>query len=280
MKILGIVTAYYPKPEELIRNIKSYVSSVDQLIIWDNTPGNNTSLDVAVDKENNSKIAIRRSGSNDFLAKPFNICIKEAINNGYTHILTMDQDSYFEENGFCTYREKVAANADDSVMVFCPGKTENALIDKDEIEEENTITSGTIYQLEIFKKIGYFREDFLIYMIDIEFGMRVKKNGYKILCYPRILLNHFTGYAKTNRLGMRIDHYSAQSTYYIIRNVILNWGLYPDKFSKKEKLTFYRYKVAYRTLKIVLEPQPLKKLKAIYMGIYHGLTGKSGLYNI
>jgi rhamnosyltransferase len=280
MKLLGIATAYHPKIEELIRNINTYISELDQLIIWDNTPGGSSSLDDAVKSENNPKIIIRCTGNNEYLAKPFNICIKEGIENGYTHILTMDQDSYFESNGFSEFVSKVEANTDSLTMAFCPAKTENQPIDSNEMEVDNTITSGTIYKVDVFEKIGYFREDFLIYMIDIEFGMRVKKYGYKILCYPRILLNHFTGYTKKNILGFRIDNYSAQSTYYIIRNVILNWSLYPEKFDQKEKLTFYRYKIVYRTLKVFFEPQPLKKLKAIYLGLLHGLTGKSGIYNL
>ncbi|MFM2292548.1 MAG: hypothetical protein RIS29_2361 [Bacteroidota bacterium] len=280
MKILGIVTAYYPNTEEFIRNIKTYVDGLDQLIIWDNSIENNPDFDEAICQLNIPTISIRRSGNNDFLAKPFNTCIKEILATDYTYVLTMDQDSYFEGDGFYRYLQKVAANSDPKVMLFCPAKTENTFIDLEEVEESNTITSGTIYKLEIFEKIGFFREDFLIYMIDIEFGMRVKKHGYKILCYPRILLNHFTGYAKTNKLGWRVDNYSAQSTYYIIRNVILNWSLYPDKFSRKEKLTFYRYKVGYRTIKIFLEPKPIKKLKAIYLGVFHGITGKSGVYTI
>lgn len=280
MKLLGVVTAFHPNTDEFLRNIRSYISGVDQLIIWDNTPGGNQSLDEIILAERNSKITIRRSGINEFLAKPFNICINEAISNHYTHILTMDQDSFFSSDSFEKLIEKVRSCTENDVMIFCPAKTENQFIDKEEIDVENTITSGTIYKLGIFEKAGFFREDFLIYMIDIEFGMRVRKLGYKIRCYPRILLNHYTGYAKKNRLGLQIDNYSAQSTYYIIRNVILNWKLYPEHFSSKEKRTFYRYKIVYRTLKIIFEPQPLKKLRAIYTGLIHGLTGRSGLYNI
>jgi len=280
MKLLGVLTAYHPRIEELIRNIDSYVSELDQLIIWDNTPGGSSSLDDVIKSIDNPKIIIRRSGNNDFLAKPFNKIIKEAIDNGYTHILTMDQDSYFETNGFLEFVNKVETNTDCSTMVFCPAKTENKLLDGDEMEVDNTITSGTIYKVEVFEKIGYFREDFLIYMIDIEFGMRVKKYGYKILCYPGILLNHFTGYSQKNRFGFRIDNYSAQSTYYIIRNVMLNWKLYPQEFGWKQKLKFFKYKIGYRTAKLPFESQPLLKLKAIYIAFCHGLIGKSGQYDI
>lgn len=280
MKILGIVTSYFPELMTLERNINTYISGVDRLIIWENTMSGQSRINELADKLNNPKVELRTTGENEYLAKPFNICVKEAILEGYTHILTMDQDSFFEENDFSKFISCVKSNNNPNVMMFTSSKSENQAIEADEIEVENAITSGTIYKIDIFEKIGLFREDFMIYMIDIEFSMRVKANGYKIVAYPKIILNHNTGYALKNKIGLRIDNYSAQSTYYIIRNVILNWKIYPEKFRISEKLKFFKYKVIYRTLKIFFEPSPFKKLIAIYMGLLHGLIGKSGKYII
>ena len=280
MKIVGIVSTYFPELIDLERNINSYLSEVDHLIIWENTPEDKSNIDHLISKLDNNKIELRKTGRNEFLAYPFNECIKWAEGKGYTHILTMDQDSFFEENKFAAFVSLVEKCNTPNVMVYASAKTENKQILVDEIEIENTITSGTIYKLEVFEKIGYFREDFLIYMIDIEFGMRVRANGYKIICFPRIILNHFTGYARVNNLGLKIDHYSAQSTYYIIRNVMLNWKLYPGKFNRKEKLRFFKYKIGYRTIKLPFEKNSFLKLKAIYIAFFHGLIGKSGRYDI
>ncbi len=38
MKLLGIVVLFHPKKDEVIRNISSYLSGLDALILWDNTP--------------------------------------------------------------------------------------------------------------------------------------------------------------------------------------------------------------------------------------------------
>jgi rhamnosyltransferase len=280
MRIFGILTSYFPDLYELENNIRSYISELDLLIIWENTPKEQSRISDLIDKLKNPKIEVRTTGENEYLAKPFNECIEWAEKEGFTHMLTMDQDSHFLDSGFTNFINKIESNKDSQVMMFCPAKTENKFIDKDEMEVENSITSGTVYKMELFARIGCFREDFLMYMVDIEFGMRVRKFGYKIICYPRILLNHYTGYAQNNKLGWKINNYSPQSTYYIVRNVILNWQLYPEKFSAKEKLAFYKYKIGYRTIKIFFESQPFKKLKAIYMGLFHGLTGKSGRFDI
>jgi rhamnosyltransferase len=280
MKLLGVVTAYHPEPKEFVRNIKTYVSGLDHLIIWDNTPTEKSELSELFCGLMIPNLEIRTTGQNEYLAMPFNRCIAWGKQEGFTHILTMDQDSFFEENNFEAFVSLVAECNDPNVMVFTSAKSENQQIMAEEIEVENAITSGTIYKLEVFEKIGYFREDFLIYMIDIEFGMRVCTNGFKIICFPQIILNHYTGYARMNNLGLKIDNYSAQSTYYIIRNVMLNWKLYSKKFSRKEKLKFFKYKIGYRTIKLPFEKDSFSKFKAIYIAFFHGLIGKSGRYDI
>jgi len=281
MKFLAVVSTYFPDLEELERNILTYLPWVDYLIIWENTPKEKSNIKKLITKLNNSKIELRTTGKNEFLAYPFNECIKWAEKQYFTHILTMDQDSSFVDNQFEEYKYLVENHTNLDTMAFTTSKGESiSNVNVSEIEVENTITSGAMYKLEVFNLIGYFREDFLIYMIDIEFGMRIKQNNYKIFCFPKVVLQHNAGYAKINKFGFRIDNYSAQSTYYIIRNVMLNWKLYPDKFHWKEKLRFFKYKIGYRTIKLLFEKNIFLKLKAIYIAFFHGLIGKSGQYEI
>ena len=281
MQILGVVSTYYPDLVELEHNILSYLHGVDFLIIWENTPKEKSNIHELINKFNSTKIELRTTGKNEFLAYPFNECIKWAEKQDFTHILTMDQDSSFVDNQFEKYVELIEKHSNQYTMAFTTSKAESASnLNVDEIEVDNTITSGAIYKIDIFKEIGYFREDFLIYMIDIEFGMRIQKYNYKIFCFPKVVLQHNAGYAQVNKFGLRIDNYSAQSTYYIIRNVMLNWKLYPDKFHWKEKLRFFKYKIGYRTFKLPFESNSCIKFKAIYIAFFHGLIGKSGQYNI
>jgi rhamnosyltransferase len=280
MKLLGIVTTYFPKPEEFLRNIRTYVSGLDHLIIWDNTPFDKSKLAELISELAFKNIEIRTTGQNEYLAMPFNQSIIWGKHEGFTHILTMDQDSFFEGDKFDEFVSLVAKSNDTTVMAYTSAKSENQQILAEEIEVENAITSGTIYKLDVFDKIGYFREDFLIYMIDIEYGMRIRKNGYKLICFPQIILNHNTGYARVNNLGLKIDNYSAQSTYYIIRNVMINWKLYPKQFDWKTKLKFFKYKIGYRTIKLPFEKDSFLKFRAIYIAFFHGLIGKSGRYDI
>jgi rhamnosyltransferase len=280
VKVLGVVTSFYPNIEELERNINSYLPWIEHLIIWENTLKEDSRINQLTAKLQTSKAEVRTTGQNEFHASPFNQCIRWAEGNGYTHMLTMDQDSFFTGEDFAKLIEFVENNKDNNIAVFTAAKNIDKKLNGDIVEVENAATSGTIYSIDVFRKVGFFREDFLIYMVDIEFGIRVCENGFKIACLPEIVLNHNAGYAKKSKMGLLIDYYSAQSTYYIIRNTLLTWKLYPNKFPLRERINFFRYKIIYRTIKIVFEPDKIQKLKAIYTGLYHGLIGKAGRYNI
>jgi rhamnosyltransferase len=280
LKIVGVVTAYFPNLEELEKNINSYLPWIDHLIIWENTPKTESKIDLITNKLNNKKIEVRTTGKNEYLAQPFNICFDWARNEGYTHVLTMDQDSRFLESQFNEFRQLIENNYNDDIAIYAPAINKSIKSDSSFIEVDNSITSGSIYSLSSFQKIGYFREDFLIYMVDTEFGIRVRNKGFRILCFPDIILKHESGYAQKSKQGFILNMYSAQSTYYIIRNIILTWKLYPDKSTLKEKIFLIKYKVIYRTVKIIFESNKTKKLKGIYLGLIHGLIGKSGRYDL
>lgn len=280
IKVLGVVTSFYPDLKELERNIYTYLPWIDYLIIWENTLKKDSQVNRITARFGNAQIEVRTTGQNEFHASPFNQCIHWGKENGYTHLLTMDQDSFFEREDFSKLINFVENNRDNNIAVFTAAKNIDKKLYGDVAEVENAATSGTIYSMDVFEKVGFFRDDFLIYMVDIEFGIRLRAKGYKILCLPGVKLNHNAGYAKRSKLGLLIDYYSAQSTYYIIRNTLLTWKLYPGKFPLHERINFFRYKIVYRTFKMVFEPHRIQKLKAIYIGLYHGLTGKAGRYEI
>ncbi len=280
MKLLAVVSTYFPDLEELERNILSYLPWVDYLIIWENTAKEMSNIEKLIYKLNNSKIELRTTGKNEFLAYPFNECIKWAEKQDFTHILTMDQDSSFVDNQFEEYKKLIQENGSDNIAIYASTKNHSDKPVEKMIDIDNAITSGSVYNLNIFNKIGYFAEDFLIYMMDIEFGFRVKKNGFRIVCFPEISLNHEGGYARKTSTGLVVSNYSVQSTYYIIRNTLLTWRLYPENYRLNEKLSFIRYKVIYRAIKLVLEKDLFRKFRAIFIALVHGVFNKSGRFDL
>ncbi|HCE56594.1 MAG TPA: hypothetical protein DER09_02065 [Prolixibacteraceae bacterium] len=278
-KICAVVSSYFPDLNELEKNINSYLHWVDRLIIWENTPRKESKIATLIDALNSDKIEFRTTGQNEYLAKPFNICIQWAKENGYTHLLTMDQDSCFENGHFEKYINKIIQVNNDSIAVYAPN-TQNLEIESEILEKDVVITSGAIIPLKVFNIIGTFNEDFLIDRVDTEFCFRTRIRGFKVVCITQVILNHKLGYQKRNGLGLVINNYSAQRTYYIIRNSILLWKLYPDMVEFNEKYAFYKFKVVFRLAKIIFEKDRFRKLEAIFLGLMHGYLSKKGRYDL
>jgi len=279
-KIVGVVTLYYPNVAEIVRNIQTYLPQLNKLIIWENTPESGSKIDKIFQLIGSEKVEIRGTGKNEGLAKPFNDVVRLAQNEDYDFLLTMDQDSSFQAGGFEKYLKLIENNIDGTVAVYAPNRGNISDLTKSFVEMRTAISSGAVYPVRLFEKTGLFNEDFFVYMVDIEFCLRVKKHNMKTVCVTSVTMLHQEGYAEKSRLGLSVNNYSAQSTYYIIRNTILTWNLFPKEFTLSDKFLFFKYKLIYRTLKLGFETDRIRKLKAIYLGILHGITRKKGQYNI
>jgi rhamnosyltransferase len=279
-KILGIVSSYYPDIQEFVKNINSYLDQLDMLIIWENTPKKESNIDKILHLLNSDKIIIRTTGFNEGLGKPFNEAAKKAKSENFDFLLTMDQDSYFANGEFEKYIKLIESDINKNVAVYSPNRNHIQNSEKDYVEIRTAISSGSIYPVLNLEKIGYFREDFYLYMIDIEYCFRAKKNDLITVCLPAVPLLHKEGYAEKSNFGLSVNNYPAQSTYYIIRNSLLIWKLYPEYTTRKDKIYFYKYKVIYRLLKIMFEKHPFLKIKALILGLLHGINFKTGQYNL
>ncbi|MDR3651978.1 MAG: glycosyltransferase [Paludibacter sp.] len=279
-KTIGIVSAFYPDILDFAKNINTYLHYLDKLIIWENTPKIDSKIDEIFQLVNSKNIEIRGTGHNEGLAKPFNEAVRWAQQNEFDFLLTMDQDSYFSDNEFYKYIKLIENDYNTTVAIYAPNR--NIISNSTSIftEVRTAISSGAVYPVKIFNEIGLFNEDFFIYMIDIEFCFKAKRNNFKTVCVTPITLLHKEGYAEKTKLGLLINNYSAQSTYYIVRNTILTWKLYPEYTNSSDKVNFYQYKIIYRLIKIVFEKQRFQKYKAIFLGIIHGFNSKTGQYDL
>ena len=147
MKLAAIVTIYYPDVLVTVRNIQRYIEDVDMLILWDNTPVKDRDRYVLCLDEYSNKIVYLGTGYNEGIAYALNRSFEWAIRNGYEYVLTMDQDSYW--NDFSAYKQRVVECHESDVAIFAP-----IIKSCDRIlrcnSEKFVITSGSIYRLSIF----------------------------------------------------------------------------------------------------------------------------------
>lgn len=273
MKLLAIIITYYPNCRETINNILQFVESVDKLIIWENTPlidrgKYKISIEGYLDK-----IIYEGTKINEGIAYPLNWAIKYGLSHGYTHLLTMDQDSQWID--FNMFKNNIELIQSDTIIAYTPfiSCINNEFVNEPYTIIKECITSGTVYKLDLCKRNGYFREDYFIDAVDLEYCIRSNLNGFQTVLLPSGKLSHKLGYPLLIFNRWTTSNYSPFRTYHIVRNYIWMWKEYPNQFNKQDYL--YRETII-RMLKIILgEKYKLQKILSILKGVYHGFTRKS-----
>lgn len=269
-KVLAIVVSYYPNVEELQRNISSYIDNVDKLIIWENTPECDAyqyRLDTSLYQ---SKIIYMGEGENKYIAYALNKAVRYALDNGYSYLLTMDQDSCFLDGDFKKYVEVVLSY--NGMAIFGPHLLSNIAM-RITMEESIVLvkdlpTSGNLVNVNIYKKIGLYNEKYAIDCVDFEYCYRAERAGISSLRLNFIGMLHSVGQSRKTIWGFTTRDYSVDRLYHISRNNIWLYRDYPEKGWYNIKFWILRIFV-----KVVLgERNKCAKIKAICRGVYDGFA--------
>lgn len=173
MKLLALVTLYYP-PAHITDNLLTYAEDVDGLFVWDNTPGGSN---YQFPESISHKIVRLRQGENTGIGKALNAAAMFALDNGYTYLLTMDQDSAFTASTFKDYIRIINNDKDSSHFAYIPlinasGTDSNAPLK----EAQGMIISGSIFPLRTIQKVGLYLDKFVMDAIDTEYFLRIRRH--------------------------------------------------------------------------------------------------------
>ncbi len=263
MKLLAVIVAFHPDPETLKRNIGQFIDYVDQLILWDNSPDQSAdTLKVWLD---NPKIEYMTSGKNEYIAYALNQAIDYGVKNGFSHLLTMDQDSCFVGNTFGNYRTTIERSV--TPAIYGPAVFADSDHAVNICNDKKIITSGMVIDLQIPQKIGKFSEKYQIDYVDFEYVLRVIKAGVATKIIPECQLMQHFGSPQKKVCGTAMN-YSAVRLYFQTRNRMWLRRQYQENaavagwFSVNFKLM----------IKILLyERKKLTKIWAIFRGTRDGL---------
>jgi len=271
MKIAAIVIVYRPNEEEVTSNILRYIDHVDYILIWKNSPATILLPDTA-----QHKVHFMGAEENEFIAKPLNVATDWCLENQVDYLLTMDQDSTWED--FAGFKKNVEAIKDDTVAIFAPNINRSFPITATPTEIQSTITSASLHNVSIIKRLGGFREDYQIYWVDGEFCYWARANGFKILLLSQYNLEQQFGRAKKIWRNIHAANYSVSTNYFLYRNMLWMRREFPKGVSWKTVLHTIRLYVP----GIILgEKQKGKKLiiivKAFYEGLFHKITKRKDI---
>lgn len=71
---------------------------------------------------------------------------------------------------------------------------------------------------DVFKRIGYFDENFFMYLEDIDFCTRAKQAGFKIIFCPNAVVYHHGGASSTNKHRTNYQAWSDSRRYYFLKH--------------------------------------------------------------
>lgn len=271
LKIAATVTLFYPE-EENFKNIENYLDEVEKVYVIDNTP--NQSCKEKFKK--NPKIEYY-SFDNIGVAKALNIAAEKALKDKFKWLLTMDQDTVITSDIIKEMKKKIIETDTKKIGIVTPWHNTKLKVEKpkEDIDyPQDVMTSGNLLNLDIWKKLGGFIEDFFIDGIDIEYGLRLKKNGYKIMRLNYLSIEHDLGdifYVGdklcTNHNGLR--------RYYMNRNYHYIYDMYFDTDPEFCKFLISNYKTMAKV--VLFEKQKCQKVYGFCLGYIHykkGIKGK------
>jgi rhamnosyltransferase len=226
MRIAAVVILFHP-PQSFISNLNSYYDYLDRIFVFDNTEADPLLKDVL---QQLPKVEYYHDNNNEGIAKRLNAGAEKAMQQGFSWMLTMDQDSFFAGtmgdylNCFHEFRDK------ENVALFGT-KYGRSTLDVSRkclpAEIHELITSGTLVNLSLFKEIGKFDEALFIDSVDHDYCIRAKSFGYSLTRFSNICLSHELGkkvYASSIKTLFLIKKekaiHSPLRCYYMYRNLL------------------------------------------------------------
>lgn len=225
------VTIWYNPGMTECDAIKSYADDVTKVIIVDNSDNDNSYLVTSF--QNVEYIPLH---NNLGIAAALNVGCKRAIELNADWVLTMDQDSRWNQHSVRQFIDTATQYDDfDKTAIFSPFQ------DTDGVPQSHhqhgdfeprlvVMCSGNLLRLAAWEQTNGFREDFFIDSVDDEMCCHLRQLGWKIIRVNKIYLSHKLGNGA--ELVPIIRHmyiaHSAWRYYYIARNIHRMMRLYPD----------------------------------------------------
>ncbi len=172
----------------------------------------------------------------------------------YDWLLTMDQDSRFSSQNFSIISiASTNFNKKKTSSMFGTNHAEKITTGDfcNSVSVKHLITSGSMLNLKVESEIGGFDENLFIDEVDFEYCLRSVLNGFQVIQFTNIFLEHNLGETvnrrsfKNNKTNARVLH-SPQRLYYITRNFLYVQSKYkkafPDEIRERKKNFLNRIK--------------------------------------
>jgi len=297
MNTSAIIVTYNPSPE-FFDSLNGWMTQFDPLIIIDNASKPET-CSLLQQAKNKGNIEIIFNETNLGIASALNQGFARLINQGLDFVFVFDQDSQPAPGMVDTILDTFNSHPNREKIVMVAPMVEdlasgikfrylrprgNFLFQRTDFSDQVlddvsvVITSGALYNLKAYQKIGPFRDDFFIDYVDTEYCLRAKQHGYAIVVTGKTSLYHRLGNQQKKQIGPLTMHptfHSPLRWYYMNRNRIPMFQLYALRFPH---WFFYETLItSYGFIRLLLfEDQKINKFIALILGTLDGLRRRMG----
>lgn len=235
MNIAATVILYHPD-KSCVQNLLTLKKKFQKVYIVDNTENSSGSFENH--KNVFQDVIYLHDGQNRGIAERLNQVCQLAKKDGYKWLLTMDQDSLFDDIMLTEYFQCIADFTEkEKVSMF------GVTFEKQNVKTGNCdaapvnhlITSGSVVNLNLLNEIGGFDENLFIDEVDYEYCLRSIAKGFKIIQFSNIFLKHNLGETTYHRSFKTIKKtsrnlHSPVRIYYMTRNFLYVQKKYQDIF--------------------------------------------------
>ena len=282
MKFAGTVVLYNPDEKDVSCNISTYIDYIDKLYLIDNSKNNNQDKFKNIDS---NKIEYIHNGGNLGIATALNVAARKAIEDGYTWLLTMDQDSKFKGDSMHCLEEYVRNEYPKNSKLAIVSPFHDTVLSSGNKPDINTVdkpiivmTSGNIINLESYQAIGGFKDWYFIDCVDFDYCLNLIRNKYEIHQVNKSILAHELGDTVKRELFGKTyfcDNHNFIRRYYIVRNRHYIYDEYKDDFPDYCAAEIRCTRAEVKRI-VLFEKNKIKKLWYMYKGYRDYKAGLAG----
>lgn len=256
---VGII--WFNPDKKAVDRIKSLSEIFDKVFIYDNSQ--NSNADLVTNKKN---VYYLFNGENDAIAIAFNQIVKKASDCDF--LFALDQDTEINASQIIKLKDYVVQFYQNDIGIYCPdiyfGK--KAMSGSSVEDIDFTITSCSMINVSIFKKIKGYDEKIFLDGVDRDFCFRLRNNGYRIRKVGSIKVRQHLGNDKKSILG--IYEHSPLRNYYIAYNRRYFINKFPSYFKNWNKIKYLYLSEGKQILNVTFfEKDKIRKIRSILKAI-------------
>lgn len=287
-QICAVVVTYFPKAGAA-ENLLALCGQVDRVLVVDNG-SSASSFEVVEIAARRLDAHVLRLGENQGIAAALNAGLRFARERGYSWLATFDQDSRVTAGML----EEMARALDryprpEEVAVITPCHVDERL--DFTVRERgcdaagdgwriirSTMTSGNLVRVSAAAAVGGFDDSLFIDLVDHDFCLKLRREGYRVLEAMRAKLLHSLGSMERRLLLFKrvtVTHHPAIRRYYMSRNRLIVWRRYwrQEPWWVLRDVRRFLFESVYL---ILFERQVGEKLRMMRLGIRDAIRDRRG----